>query len=188
MIELPKKYQWINDIGVLPKMVSESLKYLGIKEQVGLKSNNPIIMDMAKSLKLSHNMYPNDETAWCALFMSFICKSVNKPLFNFEGYDFIRASSFIKWGKHVDMRDIVLGDIVILHRPGGEHVFLAIAKSKNKTLIHGLGGNQGNSVSFSVFETSRIIASRRYYSTNTLPESAKEYIMEDSGIISLNEK
>lgn len=187
-MELSKEYQWINNIGVLPKIVSESLKYLGLKEQTGLKNNNPIIMNMAKSLGLDNNIYPNDETAWCALFMSFICKTVGKPSFNFEGYDFLRASSFIKWGKHVDIKDIVFGDIVVLHRPGGGHVFTAIAKSKNKSLIHGLGGNQGNSVSFSTFESSRIVAARRYYSTNTLPESAKEYIMEDSGIISLNEK
>lgn len=180
---LPEKYKFLEEIGILPKLVSAALQYLGLKEYPGTGNNNPVIMNMATSLGLSRAQYGNDEVAWCALFISFLMKITGKPL-PFTGYDLIRAKSYMQWGNPVSMIDIRLGDVVVKHRVGGDHVFLAIAESEHT--IHGLGGNQSNCVCFAEMDKLTITAVRRYYAT-TIPNSAKKYYINSSGVLSKSE-
>jgi uncharacterized protein (TIGR02594 family) len=179
---LPKAYQFLDEIGQLPKLVAASLQYLGLKEFPGIENNNPVIMSMAENLGVK-NIYTNDDMAWCALYHSYLMKITGKPL-PFTGYELIRANSYREWGNKVELSDIKLGDTVVLNRPGGAHVFLAIAVS-NAT-VHGLGGNQSNSVSLGEFDLSRVVAVRRFYATAP-PESVKQYFVDRIGNISKNE-
>lgn len=64
---IPEKYKFLETIGTLPKLISASLQYLGLKEYSGTSNNNAVIMNMALSLGLTKNEYPNDEVPWCAL-------------------------------------------------------------------------------------------------------------------------
>lgn len=172
---------FLNTIGTLPKMVTEAMKYLGTKEIPG-KQSNPVIMNMAKELGIS-NIYTNDDTPWCALFMSYICKKSGKPI-PFSGYHYLRAASFSKWGKAVGKDDAQLGDILVFTRQGGGHVGLYIAETEKTFVV--LGGNQGNAVSFTEIAKNRLSDVRRYYSI-AAPESAKKYYVNSSGEVSQNE-
>lgn len=179
---IPEKFKWLESGGTLPKMVLEALGYIGIKELAGKKNNNPVIMNMAKELGIA-DLYPNDEMAWCALFMCFIAMKTGKPQ-PFKGYHMLRAKSFETWGNPVRRTDAQLGDILVFARTGGGHVGLYIAETSSTFWV--LGGNQGNSVSITQIEKSRLTAVRRFYATAP-PESAKKYFVDSSGVISKNE-
>lgn len=181
-------YSWLEKIGPLPKLVVAGLGYLGLKEYPGKDVNNPIIMDMAKQLNIS-GIYKNDEVSWCALFISFLCYIVKKPL-PFRSYELLRAKSFASWGIEVQFNEMQLGDIVVFERPGGNHVGILIAVTKdgkgNIITLHVLGGNQSNAVTITEIGFNRLIAVRRYYSV-AAPASAKQYNISSTGVLSINE-
>lgn len=179
---LPTKYQFLESIGVLPKLVQAGLNYLGVKEYPGKSSNNPVIMNMAKELGIG-SIYINDEIAWCAVFICYLCHITGKPQ-PFTGYQIVRAGSFAGWGNQVIRGQEQLGDILVFSRPDGNHVGLYIAESENS--YHVLGGNQSNAVTITEISKLRLIASRRFYATHA-PESAKKYILDSSGNLSHNE-
>ena len=184
-MNLPLKYKWLDTIGVLPKLVTAALQYLGIREIPG-KQSNPVIMDMAKGLGIA-NIYTNDDTAWCGLFMSHLFRITGKPELDYgiDKFQILIANAYKSWGKPVSKEDMRLGDVVILERPGGGHVFILLGISPTGNPI-GIGGNQGNSVSIAEFDKDRIVGVRRYYS-QSMPASAKTYKINSEGGISTNE-
>ncbi|MBO9658330.1 MAG: TIGR02594 family protein [Chitinophagaceae bacterium] len=181
------KYDFLKHIGTLPKLVAAGLEYLGLKEIPGPKSN-PTIMAMADALNV-RRIYTNDDISWCALFMCYLCQKVGKPM-NFSSYEILRAASFQNWGWPVRKGDEKLGDIAVFTRPGGNHVGLVIAVSKDKsgkiTTLHILGGNQSNAVTITEIAYSRLSHCRRYYATGE-PVSAMQYTVDSSGNLSKNE-
>lgn len=182
---LPEKYRWLETIGPLPKLVAAGLQYIGVKEIAGT-ANNPAIMDMAKGIGVE-NIYTNDSTIpWCALFINHLIRITGKPALDPKGdkWNLLRAKFLVNWGKPVARGEEKLGDIVIINRESGGHVCLFIAETDRGFI--GLGGNQGNSVGFAEFESSRVLAVRRFYSTG-LPASAKKYHMDSTGKMSTNE-
>ncbi len=181
---LPTKYKWIETVGLLPKLVSSALQYLGLKEIPGV-DNNPVIMDMAKGLGVS-DIYTNDDQSWCAVFINHLIRISGKPidLHPADRYDLLRALKTAPLFNIIPKKEWVFGDIVKIKRPGGGHVFIAIAKTPKG--IVGLGGNQSNSVTFSEFDEDRIVEVRRYYETEA-PPSAKQYKMDSTGSLSVNE-
>lgn len=184
---LPKKYQFLDAIGTLPKLVNAGLLFLGIKEIPGQKSNEDILK-MAEVVGVQ-NIYKNDDTAWCGLFMAYLLKITGKPQ-PYKSYDILRAASYATWGESVALRDVQLGDIVVFKRPGGNHVAIAISISKNIDggigTVHCLGGNQSNAVTIAEFPINRVTHVRRFYATKA-PESAKQYVISSSGVMSVNE-
>jgi uncharacterized protein (TIGR02594 family) len=184
---LPKKYSFLNDIGVLPQIVAATLQYLGVKEYPTKSKNNPVIMGMAKTLDVD-DIYVNDEISWCALFMCFIMWLCKKPM-KFLKYDILRAASFKSWGNEVERGDERLGDVCVFSRPGGNHVAILIAVTKVNgkiTTVHVLGGNQSNAVTFSEIAYERMTHCRRFYAT-AAPASAKQYVIGTNGVLSTNE-
>lgn len=177
---LPNKFSFLENIGTLPKMVAAGLQLLGLKEYPGPKSN-PVIMEMARRVGVSQ-IYKNDDEAWCALAMCYLCVITGKPM-PFTGYEVLRAKSFLKWG--IARHSAELGDMLILERPGGFHDTIYIAESKST--YFGLGGNQSNMVTISEFPKERLVGIRRYYAVGP-PASVKKYIVESSGLVSLNER
>lgn len=184
---LPKKYQFLDKIGTLPKLVNAGLLFLGIKEIPG-KANNEDIMKMAEVLGVQ-SIYKNDDVSWCAVFISYLCKITKKPM-PYKSYEILRAASFATWGEAVKITDVQLGDIVVFSRPGGNHVAIAIAISKNIDgkigTVHCLGGNQSNAVTIAEFPVNRVTHVRRFYATQA-PASAKQYVIDSSGVMSVNE-
>lgn len=180
-------FQWLDTIGTLPKIVAAALQYLGLRETPG-HDNNPVIMDMAKTIG-AEKIYTDDSAqAWCAVFLFFILKLCGKPWPNLKGnvFNVVRAKTFLGYGVEVAIEDIRLGDIVVLNRDGGHHVTIFIGRTKANT-FWGLGGNQSNKVGFSEFEMDRIAGVRRFYATG-IPASAQQYIIDSDGHLSTNEK
>lgn len=182
---LPQKYQWLDTIGPLPKLVSAAIQYLGIKEIPG-KGSNPVILDMASRIGIK-SIYVNDDTSWCAVFINFLCKISGLPMVDpgKDKYNLMRAKYMLNWGSKVEMKDMKLGDIGVLDRPGGGHVFIIIGKTPGGNVI-GLGGNQSDSVTFSEFDIKRLLGVRRYNDPSN-PESAKLYTISSEGKLSSNE-
>lgn len=182
---LPSNIQWLETIGTLPKLVSAALQYLGVKEIKGT-ANNPVIMDMAKGIGVD-KIYTNDDMSWCAVFINHLIRITGKPLVDTQGdlYNLLRAKWLMKWGYAVPKTDAKLGDIVVIDREGGGHVFVLLGFTKDGNPV-GIGGNQSNQVSVAEFNKDRIIAVRRYYAT-AAPESAKKYIIDSTGHVSTNE-
>lgn len=182
---LPQNAQWLDDIGPLPKLVENALQYLGIREVKGEK-NNHVIMDMARGLGVS-DIYTNDDIAWCAIFINHLLRISQKPPLDTKGdkYNLLRAKSLITWGYSVPIDQAKLGDVVVIDREGGGHVFILLAFTKNGNLV-GIGGNQSNSVSIAEFDKDRVIAVRRYYAIMP-PDSVKRYVVDSTGKLSTNE-
>lgn len=181
---IPEKYQWLYAVGTLPKMVNTAINYLGLKEVPG-KASSPVILRMAEDMGLS-KIYTDDDLSWCALFVNYLIRITGKPPVDLKGdlYNALRAKWLAKWGQPVARGDERLGDLVVLKRNGGGHVCLWIAETEKGFV--GLGGNQGNSVTFAEFPKERIIAIRRYYATG-LPASAKHYKINGTGQMSTDE-
>jgi uncharacterized protein (TIGR02594 family) len=175
---IPSKYSFLENIGTLPKLISAAIQYLGIKEMPGIKSN-PAIINMATTIGLK-GVYNDDDIAWCAVFINFLCSITGKPTVKIKGdlYNLMRASEFMNWGNEVKIEQAQLGDIVVFKRPGGYHVAIIIAESK--TTLHVIGGNQGNSVSIAEFSKDNVAAIRRFYATQA-PSSAIRYLIDSSG-------
>lgn len=183
MSKIPEHYQWILNIADSPKMIQEALKLVGIQEYPGKMSNNPLIMGMAKDLAIPASLYPNDETAWCALSHSWICFKTGKPLpLSGSGVDLLRARSFLKWGVVAPVP--MFGDTLVFNRPGGYHV--GIYAAEDITHYHVLGGNQANSYGFTRLDKKRLVGARRYYSI-AAPASVRVYTVSPVGQISNNE-
>lgn len=177
-------YKFLSNIGTLPVLLSSALQYLGIREIPG-KKNNPVIMNMAKQLGID-DIYINDDTSWCGLFMSFLFLITGKPMPNLKGdrYNYLRAAWFIGYGHPVIRGEEMLSDVLIFKRPGGHHVGLYIAESKNTFFV--LGGNQSNSVSIDELDKNRLVSARRLYRSG-IPDSVKKYFLDTSGKVSTNE-
>lgn len=183
---LPSKFKWLENIGTLPKLVSIGLQYLGVKEYPGVK-NNPVIMDWAYRLGIA-DIYLGDTMAWCGLAIAHLLRLAKKPPLDVRGdrYNYLRALYYKNWGNEVPIDEIQLGDLVGLKREGGGHIGIAIAFSKDKKTIFLIGGNQSNEFNISEFDADRIAFARRYYSI-AAPESAKQYFIDSSGVLSTNE-
>jgi len=177
-------YKFLDNVGPLPKLVATALQYLGIKEIPGAKSN-PIILNMAQQLGIGE-IYKNDDTSWCGLFMSFLFKITNKPFPDLKGdaFNYLRAAWFIGYGDPVKRGEEMLGDVLIFKREGGHHVGLYIAESEDT--FHVLGGNQSNAVTISEIKKTRLASARRLYRTG-VPTSVKKYYEDSTGKISTNE-
>lgn len=181
---LPEKYKWIEDIGILPKLLAAGLQYYGIKEIKG-QNNNPVIMDMAKGLGLQ-NIYKNDDESWCAVFINHLIRITGKPPVNYgkDKYNLLRAKYLLNWGNEVPKGQEQLGDILVFNREGGGHVCIYAGETATTFLCY--GGNQSDAVGFTEIAKNRLAGSRRYYATQA-PQSAKKYLVNSTGIVSTNE-
>ena len=185
---LPEKYKWIESIGTLPKLLSAMLQYLGVKEIKG-SANNPVIMNMAKTLGIDDIYTSDDKQPWCALLMNFLIFITGKPRMNLkkDKYNLLRALYLMNYGEAVAPGDERLGDIGVLKREGGGHTFILIAKANSLDGNPiGIGGNQGDKIGFDEFDKDRIEGYRRFYATG-IPESCKQYVMSTDGTLSTNE-
>ena len=137
-------------------------RFVGIREVPG-KDDNPLILAM---LKLDDSWPQDDEVPWCSAFLNFVCWLLRLPRSKS-----LRARSWLRIGRPIDVTDACVGfDVVILKRggpdqPGPEvidapgHVGLFAGMSDGSVLI--LGGNQGDTVSVAPFPRSRILGVRR---------------------------
>ncbi len=129
----------------------------GIVEIPG-KKNNADIMYMAKMLGV---WYPNDETAWCGLFVAYclwLAKVKDKMPTNILG-----AKQWKNYGVEVKKNEIAEGDILVFWRgtPKGPYGHVGFYAGETKDAYKVLGGNQGNTVSYAWVAKKRLITARR---------------------------
>lgn len=183
MIKLPDEYKDLNNYIIHP-IIREALKLYGTTEFQG-EDNNPVILSWAKELNSTiRQYYTKDEIAWCALFMSIVSKRAGfEPP---EGFNALRAKSFMEWGDTVK-GDAVIGDILVFDRSGGGHV--GIYAGEDKTTYHVLGGNQGDKVSIVRIPKDRLMANGiRRAPMNSCLKCAIRIFRTPKGALSLNER
>lgn len=192
-MKVPKNFEWLNNIGDLPKMVIEGILLLGVAEIKGQKSN-PIILKFASDIGVS-SIYKNDDTSWCALAHNAIALRAGKKIFGYsDKYDLLRALAFRKNGVEINKDDwsvidnekALFGDTLIFKRPEGGHIGIYIGESKTHFIV--MGGNQNNMYSFTRIAKTRLVAVRRPVYKIAVPGSVKKYFLSDTGIpITTNE-
>jgi uncharacterized protein (TIGR02594 family) len=169
-LRYPRGYEWLGNIGLLPRTISEGLPLIGVLEDAG-KANDPTIMAWAKETGLA-NVYTADAVPWCGLFAAVVAgragyKKPTNPLW---------ALNWAKFG--VEAAQPCLGYVLAFQRKGGGHVGFYIGEDKDA--YHVLGGNQSDSVSIARIAKNRLYAVRRP-NWNTAPASSKPYILASGG-------
>lgn len=175
-MQFPDKYEWLSEIGTLPKIVQEALKLHGTVEVPGKKSN-PKILAWAKEVDLE-DVYSDDDIPWCGLFMAVVVsrsgrEPVDKPLW---------ARNWAKFGVHADYAS--LGDILVFSRNGGGHVGIYICEDDDRYYV--LGGNQSNAVTIAPIKKERCVAVVRPVYKNR-PASSRPFFRSIGGKVSTNE-
>lgn len=136
-------------------------KFLGVKEHPG-QGSNPLVLGMLQHVA---SWVQDDETAWCAAFVGYICWLRGLP----ETHS-LAARSWLLAGRQTALVDAVPGyDIVVLKRGLGSPGPLVLAAEghvgfyvgQGPGVVRVLGGNQGNSVSIEEFPVDRILGVRR---------------------------
>lgn len=132
-----------------PSWLINARKYQGTREYPGAASN-PVILRFWQLAKLAG--IKDDRVPWCSGFACAVMEEVGIRSPRSDG-----ARSWLTWG--APLVAPVLGCIVVLKRPGGFHVGLAVGRDRAGRLLL-LGGNQGDAVSIAAFETARVVGYR----------------------------
>ena len=169
-------YDWLKE-EKSPKILVQAMKLLGTKEFIG-KENNPVILEWADELNL-RSVYTADSIPWCGLFIAYCCHAaglevVSKPLW---------ALSWANWGNPSDTP--MLGDVLTFKRDGGGHVGIYVGE--DTTHYHVLGGNQGDTVSFSRIAKTRLFKARRTAWKIAQPSNVRKVQLAAKGVITTNE-
>lgn len=122
-----------------PIWLSVSRMQTGIAEIPGPQSA-PVILGWARDLGIA-DIYQNDDTAWCALYINRVMKACQLPTSGSE-FTLLRAAEFVKWGQ--PLRTPSLGAVMVFKRDGGFHVGIYVGERDDAYRIH--GGNQANAV------------------------------------------
>jgi uncharacterized protein (TIGR02594 family) len=178
MITLPEKYSYLTGPG-MPFIIQEGLKLYGVKEIIG-RTHSSIILGWAKTLGID-NIYTNDEMAWCGLSHAVVLLRAGKPA-ELRGYDILRALKYAEYG--IEIAAPGLGDTLVFIRPGGGHVGIYVAESKDT--YHVMGGNSSNTYKIVEIEKRRLVAARTPLYKNR-PLTAIPMYVSSTGIISKNE-
>lgn len=178
--KLPIEYADLNNAITHP-LIREALNLYGVKEYEG-DSNNPEIIGWAKEVNLTiKEWYRKDSDAWCALFMSVVCKRAgfHPP----DGFDAIRAKSYERWGEPIHGFPL-LGDVLVFTRQGGGHVGIYVGEDSICYYVY--GGNQSDCVCITRIPKERLSTARRA-PINPLPKVCKRIFRTGKGKISTNE-
>lgn len=136
----------------LPKWMDHAFRHKGLREIPGPK-HNPIILKWLVKLKA---WWKEDETPWCGTFIAHCLDEAGLTL----PKHWYRAKGYVDYGQSCSLADIPFGAICVKGRVGGGHVFYAVAKNPDGSIIYGLGGNQSNCVNITSFRRSELIAAR----------------------------
>lgn len=136
--------------------IAEGRKHVGLKEIKGLK-HNPKIINWLVSLK---GWWKDDETPWCGTFVAYCLKTagVSYPK------AWYRALDFLNYGAKLSKP--AYGCVAIKARKGGGHVCFVVGRDAKSGKLVCLGGNQGDAVSYALYEESDFVEFRWYGKTS----------------------
>jgi uncharacterized protein (TIGR02594 family) len=136
-----------HDFGLLPPWLVEALKDLGKGvEEVAGPQNNPDIVEAFRHTSLGPQP---DETPWCSAIM---CAWMERA--GIRSTRSAAAASWRDWGQELPDGGQRLGCVVVMSRPGGNHVALYL--DEDDVGVYCLGGNQGDRVSVRRYPWERI--------------------------------
>jgi uncharacterized protein (TIGR02594 family) len=126
---------------------------LGVREVPG-SGDNPRIVEYLESTSLGQPENQNDETSWCAAFVSWCLEQA--------GIKSTRSAwsrSYLEWGREPGPNDEWRGCVVILER--GEYFgHVGFLDDWDDDRVRLLGGNQGDAVSYAWFPVERVLGYR----------------------------
>ena len=133
----------------------EAKKHIGLREIPG-KNHNQTIMSWIKSLG---GWFTDDETPWCGTFVAHCLKTagIKYPK------NWYRALDYLNYG--APLQKPAYGCVAIKTRKGGGHVCFVVGRNKAGKLVC-LGGNQGNAVSYALYNESEFEEFRWYGKTS----------------------
>lgn len=148
-----------------PKWVVEAKKHIGQKEIAG-PSSNSWIKNMWLSLKGGAwfwKTYGNDDSKlpWCGAFCARVFDALGMKYAN----NYASAKAWLNWGRKVP---VCLGAVAVKSRQGGGHVAFIVGRTRDGYLV-GLGGNQGDAVSYARYKPADFEGFR--YPDGELPEA-----------------
>jgi uncharacterized protein (TIGR02594 family) len=180
MTPLPATYAWLSKEPA-PRMLLEGLKTFGTLEAPGAE-DNPVIMGWAREIgiKRIEDAFTSDAVPWCGLWMAVIAHRAGKPV----NANALWARSWLTWGNKVS-GEPKLGDVLVFRRGQtsghvGEYV------GEDAHAYHVIGGNQGDAVSITRIEKSRLLGARNFYAT-AQPPNCRRVFLKASGSLSTNE-
>lgn len=136
----------------MPKWLDEAFRQRGTTEIHGPQTNSKIKSWLQK-LKA---WWSDDETPWCGTFVAHCLDAAGLVIPKY----WMRAKEYANYGTACPRDAIPFGAICVKSRVGGGHVFFAVARSRDGTIIYGLGGNQHDMVNITAFKLSDIDAIR----------------------------
>lgn len=183
---LPARYQWLLDVGTLPKMLHEALKLLGTTEVAG-SGNSAAIMAWIAALKAAGYEtagLTSDMVPWCGSFLGYVALLAGKT----PPKTFAWARSWSKFG--VPANEPMLGDVLVWARGSAGHVNIMLGED-DQGYLHGVGGNQKDAVNIMRKHPGppgarQLIAVRRPV-YRVQPQTVKRYKVSATGAISRNE-
>ena len=159
-----------------PVWLTKATEYIGTAEVSG-KKHNPKIVELWSLAKVP-NKVTDDETPWCAAFVSAMLE-----ISGFVSAQTGWARAYLDWGKSIAIP--VRGCIVVFSRGKNMgHVGFVVGRDKNGNLMV-LGGNQGDAVNIKPFAVSRVIGYR--WPRDMLIPNEPLPIITSSGRLSTNE-
>lgn len=180
-MKLPPNYEWLNQIGTLPRTIQVALSLLGTHELNG-KGSNPTILawrDELNTAGIKISDYTDDDIPWCGLFAAIVAHRAGKTVVK----DPLWARNWVAFGNRT--KQPALGDCLVFERQGGGgHVTWYVGEDDD--CYHCLGGNQSDQVGFTRVEKHRLIMARRPTYVNQ-PNSVKAYRLKSTGKFSTNE-
>lgn len=122
----------------IPPWLIEALKDLGRGvEEIPGPRHNPVIVEAHRMTTLKAR---DDETPWCS---AILCAWMERV--GIRSTRSAAAASWRSWGRELPEGGQRLGCVVVMTRPGGNHVALYL--DEDDSGVYCLGGNQGNRVS-----------------------------------------
>lgn len=138
-------------------ILQEALKEYGVEEIVGGK-HNPIITGYFD--EIGHGWVKDDETAWCSAFINAMALRAGLEI---SGK--LNARSWLDVG--VPVEDFIGEDnVIVIYWRGSPdswkgHVGIPINHDEDGRHINTLGGNQGNMVRISGYDSGRLLGYRK---------------------------
>lgn len=178
--DLPQKFKWIlNEPG--PKIIFQMLKYYRLMETPG-KGSTPLIMQWAKELGVTKDMFPSDATPWCGLGANYNLHAIGYPippaLKLLAAKAILDVPGYIKVPKGEEM----FGDIMVFNRPGGNHEAFNCGENENNFLT--IGANTSDRIEFAFIAKNRLTGTRRPKYNKFKP---RKKILNFDGTVSTNE-
>lgn len=114
---------------------------------------NPDIIKYLQSTNLSTQFNSTDETPWCSAFVNWVVEKAGVP-----GTNRADAVSWMNWGEPT--RDPRKGSIVVFKWANGGHHVGFVDNFDKPGKVSVLGGNQGNTVKISDYDTKYVMGYR----------------------------